>query len=185
MGPRLDSIGDARQTGVVREQGHIIAEGEWGQLHPRTLYLIKQVQYKTYVRLEDALQPLGITSAQFRIMTTLSLQSKRSSAELSRMYGVKPQTMIKQIAMLEDRALVVRSVSPSNKRVLEVTLTEKGKRILARATARAVALEEEIFASFTWEEVGQYRGLMMRLLESLKQTEHEAEEYELVPGNLK
>lgn len=157
---------------------------KWGELSPRTLYLVKQVQYKTYVRLEAGLQPLGITSAQFRIMSTLSIRERRSSADLSRMYGVKPQTMIKQIAMLEDHALVTRAVSPRNKRVLEVTLTEKGKEILAQATARAVALEREIFETFSWEELGQYRDLMSKLLQGLRQTEREAEEYELVPGQL-
>lgn len=160
-------------------------ENKWAGLHPRTLYLIKQVQYKTYVRLEDALQPLGITSAQFRIMATLRERSKKSSAELSRMYGVKPQTMIKQIAMLEERELVERSVSRKNKRVLEISLTHEGERILTEANARAVALEREVFDCFEWDELIQYRELMQRLLQSLKQSEREAEEYELIPGNLK
>jgi hypothetical protein len=40
------------------------------------LHLVKQVQYKAYVRLESVFQPLGITAVQFRILTTLS--SKRA-----------------------------------------------------------------------------------------------------------
>ena len=72
------------------------------------LYLIKQVQYKTYVRLEAALQPLGITAVQFRILATLVHGEKRSSADLSRMFGVKPQTMIKQIAILESDGTIER-----------------------------------------------------------------------------
>ena len=59
----------------------------------RTLYLVKQVQYKTFLRLEAALQPLGVTATQFRILTALSRGGKRSSAELSRLFGVKPQTI--------------------------------------------------------------------------------------------
>ncbi len=94
---------------------------------PRMLYLIKQVQYKTYVRLEAALQPLGVTAAQFRILATLSHGEKRSSAELSRMFGVKPQTMIKQIAILENNGMIERNLAKGNKRVLEVALTESGR----------------------------------------------------------
>ncbi len=153
-------------------------------LPPRTLYLVKQLQYKTYVRLEDALRPLGITSAQFRIMNTLEDHGKRSSAELSRMFGVKPQTMIKQIAILENRDLVTRTAAPENKRVLEVDLTKEGKRVLAKATARAVELDNSVMSALDPKELEAFRGTILTLLQSLGHTEHEAEEYELVPGQL-
>jgi DNA-binding MarR family transcriptional regulator len=146
---------------------------------PRTLYLIKQVQYKTYVRLEDALAPSGITTAQFRILFTLAHRTRRSSAELSRMFGVKPQTMIKQIAILEAGGLIGRAMAPSNKRVLEVELTEQGTRVLAEANARAIALEDEIFSVLSPEELDQYRAAMIKLLGNLPQTDHEAGEYQL------
>jgi hypothetical protein len=77
----------------------------------RTLYLVKQVQYKTFLRLEAALQPLGVTTTQFRILAALARGDKRSSAELSRMFGVKPQTMIKQIVSLEGSGLIERNRS--------------------------------------------------------------------------
>lgn len=146
---------------------------------PRTLYLVKQVQYKTYVRLEDALAPTGITTAQFRIMFTLARRTKRSSAELSRMFGVKPQTMIKQIAILEARGLIGRANAPSNKRVLEVELTAEGERVLTDANRRAIAVEDDIFSVLLPTELEQYRATMIKLLGNLPQTDHEAGEYQL------
>ena len=113
---------------------------------PRTLYLIKRVQYKTFVRLEAALQPLGVTTTQFRILTTLSHGGKRSSAELSRMFGVKPQTMIKQIAILESNGLIERNLAKGSKRVLEVTMTEAGRVALRACDKAATAVEADIFA---------------------------------------
>lgn len=172
-------------TGRVAEQKRSSGRGKGGKHRTRTLYLIKQLQYKTYVRLEDALRPLGITSAQFRIMITLHDHAGRSSAELSRMFGVKPQTMIKQIAILENRGLVTRAVAESNKRVLEVELSEEGERVLAKATAEAAALDKKVFAVLGAEEFEQYRATTLKLLQSLDKTDHEAEEYELVPGQLK
>ncbi len=151
---------------------------------PRTLYLIKQLQYKTYVRLEDALRPLGITSAQFRIMTTLRDHARRSSAELSRMFGVKPQTIIKQIAILEGRELVVRSVAENNKRVLEVKLSSEGERVLSLATAKAIELDKTVLAILEPGELEQFRAITLKLLKSLDKTDHEADEYELIPGQL-
>jgi len=138
------------------------------QRQPRTLYLIKQVQYKTYVRLEAALQPLGITAVQFRILATLAPGEKRSSADLSRMFGVKPQTTIKQIAILENTGMIERKVAKGNRRVLEVSLTDAGRSALRACDKTAAAVEDDIFAALEPGELDDYRALMMKLLASLR-----------------
>ena len=136
---------------------------------PRMLYLIKQVQYATYVRLEAALLPLGITAAQFRILAILVHGEKRSSAELSRMFGVKPQTMIKQIAILEANGIIERTLARTNRRVLEVALTDAGRAKLRACEKAAAGVEEEIFAAFEPGDLDEYRALMMKLLSRLDQ----------------
>lgn len=130
----------------------------------RTLYLVKQVQYKTYLRLEAALQPLGVTTTQFRILTTLARGDKRSSAKLSRMFGVKPQTMIKQIVNLESNGLIERNLAKGSKRVLEVSLTDAGRAALRACDKAATAVEAEIFSCFGPGELETYRGLMEKIL---------------------
>ena len=146
------------------------------QRQPRMLYLIKQVQYKTYVRLEAALQPLGITAVQFRILATLAQGEKRSSADLSRLFGVKPQTMIKQIAILENTGMIERQVAKGNKRVLEVSVTDAGRSALRACDKAAAAVEDDIFAAFEPGELDDYRAFMMKLLASLRGTFTEVEQ---------
>ena len=154
------------------------------QRQPRMLYLIKQVQYATYVRLESALLPLGITAAQFRILTTLVHGEKRSSAELSRMFGVKPQTMIKQIAILEANGIIERNLARANKRVLEVSLTDAGRARLRACEKAAAGVEEAIFAAFEPGDLDEYRALMLKLLAGLRRVPAEVDEYALlVPGS--
>lgn len=145
----------------------------------RTLYLVKQVQYKTFLRLEAALQPLGITTTQFRILTALSRgDNKRSSAELSRIFGVKPQTMIKQIVNLESNGLIERNLAKGSKRVLEVSMTEAGRGALRACDKAATGVETAIFAAFAPGELDMYRALMEKLLASLHDIpdDEEAEE---------
>jgi DNA-binding MarR family transcriptional regulator len=144
---------------------------------PRTLYLVKRVQYKTFLRLEAALQPLGVTTTQFRILTTLAHGSGYSSASLSRMFAVKPQTMIKQIASLESNGLIQRRLAKGSKRVLEVTLTEAGREALRACDKAATAVEAEIFSCFAPGELEKYRELMLKLLASMRrQTPAQTEE---------
>jgi DNA-binding MarR family transcriptional regulator len=142
----------------------------------RTLYLVKQVQYKTFLRLEAALQPLGVTTTQFRILTTLSRGDKRSSAELSRMFGVKPQTMIKQIVNLESNGLIERNLAAGSKRVLEVSMTEAGRQALKACDKAATAVEAAIFSSFAPGELETYRVLMEKVLAGMHDIPNDSEE---------
>jgi DNA-binding MarR family transcriptional regulator len=142
----------------------------------RTLYLVKQVQYKTFLRLEAALQPLGVTTTQFRILTALSRGDKRSSAELSRMFGVKPQTMIKQIVSLESSGLIERNLAKGSLRVLEVSMTEAGRLALRACDKAATAVEAAIFSCFGPGELETYRALMEKVLAGMHDLRGDVEE---------
>lgn len=131
------------------------------------LHLVKQVQYKAYVRLESVLNPFDVTAVQFRILTTLSTKPDMSSAELARLYGVKPQTMIKQIALLETKGLIERRVSDANKRLLKVRLTETGTATLKQLQKDTRALERQLLSPLDAGEQEALRGFLVRLLESL------------------
>lgn len=142
----------------------------------RTLYLVKQVQYKTFLRLEAALQPLGVTTTQFRILTALARGDKRSSAELSRIFGVKPQTMIKQIVSLEGNGLIERNLAKGSKRVLEVSMTEAGRGALRACDKAATAVEVDIFSCFAPGELENYRALMEKVLAAMHDIPSDGEE---------
>ncbi|WP_417620702.1 MarR family winged helix-turn-helix transcriptional regulator [Parasphingorhabdus sp.] len=134
---------------------------------PSILYLIKQVQYRAFVQLESVLQPLGITAVQFRVLTTISSRPSISSAELARVYDVKPQTMIKQIATLESKGLIARQTSEKNKRQLDLTLTDAGKACLDTCRTGAQALEKNLMAPLNDAEQDELRKYLLRLSESL------------------
>ena len=137
------------------------------------LHLVKQVQYKAYVRLEAVLNPFDVTAVQFRILTTLSTRPDMSSAELARLYDVKPQTMIKQIALLETKNLIERRVSDANKRLLEVRLTDTGAATLKQLQKDTRALERQLLNTLDGDEQTALRGYLVRLLDSLSVADEE------------
>lgn len=136
--------------------------------HAPTLALMKQVQYRSYLLLERALEPLGVSAVQFRILTTLKQRQRISSAELARLYDVRPQTMFKQVALLESRGFIRRDVSEANKRILELELSPLGESTLTECAAHAAAVEKSLFTDFTAGELGMYRELMTRMLTSAR-----------------
>ena len=58
---------------------------------PRTIYLIRRVQFTTYLRLEERLKPFGLTVAQYMVISMLGHSGRLSSAQLSRRFEVTPQ----------------------------------------------------------------------------------------------
>lgn len=166
-------------AGMAKKQRQPMKTTRSGASRPpsRTLYLVKQVQYKTFLRLEAALQPLGVTTTQFRILTALSRgDNKRSSAELSRIFGVKPQTMIKQIVNLESNGLIERNLAKGSLRVLEVSMTEAGRLALRACDKAATAVEADIFSCFAPGELQTYRALMEKVLASMHNIPSDGEE---------
>lgn len=130
-----------------------------------TLALMKQVQYRSFLLLERALQPTDVSAVQYRILTTLKHRKRISSAELARLYDVRPQSMFKQVAVLEAKGLIQREVSEANKRVLELALSPKGESVLTECMACAADVERALFQEFTAAEHAMYRELMSRMLE--------------------
>lgn len=134
---------------------------------PLLLYLIKHVQLKSSARLGAALEPYGVTAVQFRVLAEIDRHSRLSSAELSRLFDVRPQTMNKQIAQLEALGLVKRIVSPENRRVLEMSLTRAGRRTLHDCSEEALKLEKALFRSFSRQQRDEFRASLFRLLRSM------------------
>ena len=144
--------------------------GETGSGKSMTAYAIAGLAPGMGARVEGSVQLDG------RELTTLSHGGRYSSAGLSRMFGVKPQTMIKQIAMLEGGGLIERNLAKGSKRVLEVTMTEAGRVALRACDKAATAVEADIFASFEPWELDTYRALMQKLLASMRRAPSEADE---------
>lgn len=130
----------------------------------RTLYLVKRLQHETYLRMDEVLQPLGVTVAQYTVLSMLGHRDGMSSAQLSRRYAVTPQTMIKLIAGLEGKGFISRRGAAGNRRVLQVSLTAAGRRLLATCEAAIDRVETALFAGFSRAESAQFRQALGRLL---------------------
>ena len=111
----------------------------------RLTYLIKQLQNAFRVRIDACLKDMDITAMQYTVMCWLRGREGWSSASLARRHLVTPQTMNQLIGSLERRDLIRRKVSPTNRRILLVTLSDEGRRLLAECDKRMDRLETEMF----------------------------------------
>jgi DNA-binding MarR family transcriptional regulator len=130
----------------------------------RTGYLIKRVEMLVRTKLEIALRDLGLTTGQYAALSLLASMPETSSARLSRAIGVTPQTMAETIVAFERDDLIQREVSSEHKRILQITLSPKGKALLKKCEARATDVENELFSMMSKHDVDQFRSLLQMIL---------------------
>jgi DNA-binding MarR family transcriptional regulator len=129
------------------------------------VYLLARVFYEVKDRTEAALGPYNLTPMQFTLLASLSRSQGLCSAELSRRFGVTPQTMGEMIGNLERRGLIVRQENPANRRALLLGLSDAGEELVASCTAQMRKMELEMFSAFSPSELHDLRERLISLHE--------------------
>jgi DNA-binding MarR family transcriptional regulator len=113
-----------------------------------------------------ALGSLGLTPALFALLNVIGAREGAIQQELGSAMGIDPSTMVSLIDQLEGAGLARRRPSPRDRRAREVTITPKGRRLLARGRKAAAEVEDEVLRGLSGDERDQLLGLLRRALES-------------------
>lgn len=125
-------------------------------------YILKQAQHALRTRMDQSLREIGLSTAQFALLTALQEAKVASGAELARRCFVTPQTVTGIISGLMRAGLIVRSPSRRHGRVIETRLTPDGLRLFRRARGIVYAIEEEMLSDLSASERAAL-GRMLRL----------------------
>jgi len=131
---------------------------------PRTIYLVRQTQLLVYAAMVDCLEGFDLTPVQYMVLSLSSNERSPSSADLARRTQMTPQSMNELIAALHRKGLVRRREHPDNKRILQVSLTKDGARLLAQCDRHIDRMEQGIFSCLNEKELGAFRRLHVKVL---------------------
>ncbi len=84
-------------------------------------------------RFDDALRPVGLTSGQFSLLTSLNRQEPPSISSVATLLAMDRTTLTANLKPLERRGLVEIAVDPKDRRGRRLKLTPAGLELLARA----------------------------------------------------
>ena len=84
-------------------------------------------------RFDRLFAPLGLTNGQFSMLVALSGQWRPRLGELADFLGMDSTTMTAAVKPLEKRGLVALQADEADARVRRPTLTEEGRRVVAKA----------------------------------------------------
>jgi DNA-binding MarR family transcriptional regulator len=84
-------------------------------------------------RFDDAFRPLGLTNGQFSLMMSLNRPEPPGMAPVAELLAMDQTTLTAALKPLQRRGLIDIAVDPLDRRARLMTLTPKGRRLLARA----------------------------------------------------
>lgn len=135
----------------------------------RTVYLIKRIETEITAQMNRALSDFGITLSQFIVLNFVQDNpSDLSSAQLSRRFKMTPQSMNETVALLESKALILKNADVENKRILRISLTEKGINLLNQCNSSIDEVEQALFSTLSATELDTLRGLIGSILQAIK-----------------
>jgi DNA-binding MarR family transcriptional regulator len=84
-------------------------------------------------RFDEAMRPLGLTNGQFSLMMSLNRPEPPGMSAVASLLGMDRTTLTAVLKALQRRGLVKVTADPADGRARLMTLTAKGRRLLARA----------------------------------------------------
>lgn len=95
-------------------------------------------------RFDEALSPLGLTSGQFSLLTSLNQPEPPSMGSIAALLVMDRTTLTANLKPLEQRGLVEIAVDAADRRVRRLILTPAGRRVLQSAMPVWVEVHGEI-----------------------------------------
>jgi len=82
---------------------------------------------------DDAFRPLGLTNGQFSLMMSLNRSEPPVMTQVATLLAMDQTTLTAALKPLRRRGLVKLTADPTDRRARRMTLTSRGRRLLARA----------------------------------------------------
>lgn len=116
------------------------------------------------LEMDSALRPLDINGQQMGILLALTRGMAGTPFEISKLLGIDSGLMTRMLDRLEEKGLLERSRSIDDRRVVNLTLTSKGRLVSAEIPSIAPEVLNERLKAFTPEDFDEFRRLLQKFV---------------------
>jgi MarR family transcriptional regulator, lower aerobic nicotinate degradation pathway regulator len=127
--------------------------------------LLRVAQRRASATLAAALAQLGIEPRHFGVLLQLGQHQPLRQRQLIELLAADKSSMVRTIDELEDRAIVVRTPDPRDRRAHAIVLTPTGDQLRRQAERAAATASERIFAPLSPTEHHQLHQLLTKLID--------------------
>ena len=125
-------------------------------------FMLAKARNMLMAEMDAALKDLDISSQQMGILHSLANGLAATPFELSKLLAIDTGLMTRMLDKLETKGLLKRSRSVDDRRVVNLTLTEKGEAVAARIPEIAPQVLNARLKKFTKAEFEELRRLLRK-----------------------
>jgi DNA-binding MarR family transcriptional regulator len=126
-------------------------------------YIRRLHQISVAIFLQET-EAFGVTPVQFAALQTVGSQPNIDQRTLARTVGLDTSTIAGVIDRLESRGLLVRSASPEDRRVRQLTLTDAAIQLLADIAPAMLKAQKLILNPLSEEEQAEFTRMLRQLV---------------------
>lgn len=147
---------------------HILSDQSLDRLYARPGFLLRRAHQISAAVFEDECRDVGLTPAQFGVLTVLEASPGLDQSSLARALGFDKVTALRVLRGLESRGLAERSRAAGNKRSWSVALTAEGDKLLNQSQKPAERAYNRLMKPLSKEQQAQLVLLLMELTQGLE-----------------
>lgn len=106
----------------------------------------------------------GLSIPEWRVMAHLSQEDAVSVRELHLRADLEKSKASRAAAKLEIAGLIAKRINPSDKRLVELSLTEKGRSLMGELIPLALSYETEVLKGLSRDEREMFDKVLTALL---------------------
>ena len=134
------------------------------QLETSLGYYLAKARNVLVMRTDQALKPLDLTSPQIGVILLLASGRARTPLELSRELSYDSGSMTRMLDRLEKKGFVSRARSEVDRRIVDLSLTERGRDAAARLPMIGAAVLNEQLRGFNRAELNLLIAMLARIV---------------------
>jgi DNA-binding MarR family transcriptional regulator len=126
-------------------------------------YLMRQILNLATAEIDKALEPAGLTNAQWVPLIKLHMGHASTVAELARECNIDAGAMTRTLDRLEAKGLLARVRSSEDRRVVNLELTREGREAARQIPAVLCTVQNAFLQGLSVAEWQQLKDLLRRI----------------------
>ncbi len=139
-------------------------------------YLVRRVGLRIGELFDRAVAPYGVDVSIFRVMAALAEQDGQQLGQLAAVTTIELSTLSRLVGVMSGRGLLTRRRPRGNGRIVEITLSPKGRRLVDELVPIAEHFERAATAGMTAAEIQRIKAILGAAYRNLDQLEAELDQ---------
>jgi DNA-binding MarR family transcriptional regulator len=131
-------------------------------------YLLARSSHLVSEQFHHQIQAQGWSTNYWRILASLSDEDGLTLTQLNQRVLFKQPTLSKLVVKMEAEKLLIRHKDDADKRAVKITISSKGRTLIADLLAQAKAHEKKVLADYSEEQQQLLKSMLRRLVVHLQ-----------------